>query len=279
MTQLRASVGRSGFAVPFTLFALALFAAAGGASCKGKPKAGDPCTQGEGVCADPKTMMACIKGAFASMPCQGADGCATKGSVSECDNSLSRVGDSCDEVGDFACAVDKKAALSCKDNKFVVEETCKGARACALQKDGLYCDNDLADQGDPCHTEGDYACTNDKKLALKCADTHVMVALNTCKGAKGCRVLELPEQKKVEFVCDDAVADANDACDENGEQACTVDRTTLLQCSNNKFLFLKACAGGCSFDPNGDKFACDQAGLAAAGASPSGPKKAAKRGK
>jgi hypothetical protein len=244
-------------------------------ACKGKPKVGDPCTQGEGVCADPKAMMACIKGVFASMPCQGADGCATKGNVSECDNSLSSVGDPCDEVGDYACAVDRKAALSCKDNKFVVEETCKGAHACALQKDGLYCDNDIADEGDPCHTMGDYACTSDKKLALKCSETHVMAPLNTCKGTKGCRVLEIPEQKKVEFICDDAVADANDACDEGGEEACTMDRKGLLKCTSNKFLPYKTCAAGCSFDASGDKFECDPGGMAAAPA----PKKVGKKGK
>jgi hypothetical protein len=137
--------------------------------CKGKPKVGEPCTQGQGVCADPKSMMACVKGAYTAMPCVGAVGCTTKGNVSECDNSLSSVGDACDEIGDYACAVDKKAALSCKDNKFVVEETCKGERACTLKKDGLYCDNDISDLGDPCHSVGDYACTSDKKLALKCA--------------------------------------------------------------------------------------------------------------
>jgi hypothetical protein len=273
------SVRRPIVPIPFTiarsrllaLMALLLVAASASEACKGKPKAGDPCAQGEGVCADPKSMMACIKGAFTSMPCHGPDGCATKGAVSECDNSLSAIGDPCDEVGDYACAVDKKAALSCKDNKFVVEETCKGTRACVLQKDGLYCDNDTADLGDPCHTPGDYACTTDKKLALKCSDAHVMAALNSCKGVKGCSVHEVPEQKKVEFVCDDAVADVGDPCDENGEQACTIDRKGLLQCANSKFGPYKTCAGGCAFDASGDKFECDSGAAAAA------PSKASKK--
>jgi hypothetical protein len=105
-----------------------------------------------------------------------------------------------------------------------------------------------------------------------------MVPLNTCKGAKGCRVLEIPDQKRVEFVCDDAVADANDACDENGEEACTMDRKGLLKCSSNKFLFQGPCAGGCSFDANGDKFQCDKGGtVAAAAASPAGAKKSASK--
>jgi hypothetical protein len=240
--------------------------------CKGEPKAGGACSTGQGICADSRSMMACIKGTFTLMPCQGAGGCATKGAVSECDNSLASAGDTCDEVGDFACSRDLKSALSCKDNKFAVEGTCKGAGACALKKDGLYCDNDISDPGDACHDVGDFACTPDKKLALKCDFNHTMAALNTCKGTKGCRVREIPEEKRLEFICDDAVADVNDACDENGEEACTMDRKGLLRCAANKFLAQSDCIGGCTFDPSGDKFQCDQ-GTAAATAAKKGKKK------
>ena len=93
-----------------------------------------------------------------------------------------------------------------------------------------------------------------------------MAPLNSCKGAKGCRVLELPEDKKVDFVCDDAVADPGDPCDENGEEACTMDRKGLLKCTSNKFVPAAACAGGCAFDANGEKFTCEQAGGAVAAA-------------
>ena len=242
-----------------------------------KKKAGDPCAQGQGFCSDGTSMLACVKGSLATMPCHGAAGCATTGSTTECDNSVSSVGDICDEIGDYACSADKKNALSCQDNKFAVEETCKGSRGCTLKKDGLYCDNDISDLGDPCHTVGDYACTTDKKLALKCGADHIMAPLNSCKGAKACRVLELPEDKKVEFVCDDAVADANDPCDENGEEACTTDRKGILKCDKNKFVQESACAGGCSFDANGEKFTCDQGGAAAP--APAGVVKRGKRGK
>ena len=208
------------------------------------------------------------------MPCHGAAGCKVAGHVSECDNSLSSVGDACDETGDYACAVDLKSALSCQGNRFVVEETCKGPHACALKRDGLYCDNDVSDPGDPCHAVGDFACTSDGKLALKCGGDHTMAPMSTCKGAKGCRMLELPEEKKVEFVCDDTLADSNDACDEDGEEACTTDRKGLLRCESGKFALHQACAGGCSFDSGGEKFVCEQTGQAAGAA-----KKPAKRGK
>jgi hypothetical protein len=233
--------------------------------CKGKPKAGDTCQQGQGACADGTAMLACVKGVLALMPCHGALGCTTQGNNAQCDNSLAAAGDVCDEDGDFACSQDKKAALACRENKFALEETCKGARACTLKTDGLYCDNDLSDPGDPCHTTGDYACTTDKKLALKCGVDHKMAALNTCKGAKACRVFEKPEEKKVEFVCDDSVADVGDPCDEAGEKACSVDLKSILECKANKFVPLSPCAGGCSYEEAAERFEC-RGGAAAAGA-------------
>ncbi len=247
-------------------------------ACKSAPKAGDACTVGHGVCTDPKTMMACIQGVFAPIPCAGAAGCAAQGESSTCDNSTASVGDACDEIGDFACSKDAKAALTCKGNKFAVEGTCKGAGACTLKKDGLYCDNDVSDPGDPCHTPGDFACTADKKLALKCGADQTMAPLNTCKGTKGCFVHEVPEQSKVEFVCDDAVADANDPCDENGEQACAMDRKTLLACTAGKFLPKTPCPGpaACSYDATGEKFTCDTGEASAASAAPSAKAKRAK---
>jgi hypothetical protein len=241
-----------------------------------KPKAGGACAQGQGACTDGTTMMACVKGTFAVMPCHGATGCATSGKVAQCDNTLASVGDVCDEPGDYACQMDMKAALSCKDFKWTVEETCRGASACTLKKDGLTCDNDVSDQGDPCHTNGDYACTSDKVMALRCVN-NVMTPLNACRGVKGCRVHEMPEQKKIEFVCDDALAMLGDPCDENGEEACTMDKKALLKCANNKFAAHASCPGGCSFDANGEHFTCE--GGAPGPTTPVPPAKTKNKGK
>jgi hypothetical protein len=176
-----------------------------------------------------------------------------------CDNSLATLSDGCAEKGDVACAVDKKAALECQDNKFVVGETCKGARGCEV-KDGdkIRCDNDVSDADDPCHFVNDYACTPDKGMLLKCLD-HKMTKLNSCRGHKGCRVFEIPEEKKIEFVCDDSVAMENDPCDEDNEHACSMDKKAIYVCKSNKFVSLKACPGpqGCSFDDKAEKFSCD----------------------
>ena len=124
-----------------------------------------------------------------------------------------------------------------------------------MNEDKISCDNDIADKDDPCHFIGDYACTTDKLHALRCVD-HKMQELNSCKGPKGCRVFELPQEKKIEFVCDDTIADVDDICDEDKEEACSTDKKSLLHCKATKFAVLKACPGGCSFDERGSRFIC-----------------------
>ena len=151
--------------------------------------------------------------------------------TSECDNSLASGGRHLrTRFGRLRGAVrDLKAALSrARITSSSWRRRAKGQGGCALKKDGLYCDNDVSDPGDACHTLGDFACTPDKKLALKCGADFMHGAPQLVQGGEGvpspprCR-----KQKRVEFVCDDAVADANDPCDENGEEACTMDRKGL----------------------------------------------------
>jgi hypothetical protein len=73
-------------------------------------------------------------------------------------------------------------------------------------------------------------------------------------------VFELPEEKKVEFVCDDAIAQLNDPCDEEGEAACSMDRKAMYHCKSAAFVAMKDCTGpkGCTFDDKGERFECDQ---------------------
>jgi hypothetical protein len=194
----------------------------------------------------------------------------------QCDNSLANVDDACDQPNDVACAVDHKSALECQNSKFVLAETCKGARGCVVDGDKISCDNDVSDIGDPCQTEGDYACTSDKLLALKCVAKKFQ-ALNTCRGKDACKVVELPEEKKTDFICDDSLAQENDACDTEGEEACNMDKTELFTCKANHFLKNRPCPGGCSFDDKGERFTCaPAAGGAAAPAGSATPAPVAK---
>jgi hypothetical protein len=224
-----------------------------------KPKVGGSCAAGQSDCADPKTALTCGKdGKYLAMPCRGDKGCVKTGAKAECDNGIAQEKDVCDEENDVACAVDKKAALECHGGTFGVGETCKGPHGCEIKGDKITCDNDISDVDDPCHFEGDYACTSDKLYVLKCID-HKMKKLNSCRGAKSCRVFELPAEHKIEFVCDDTIAQAGDPCDEENEVACTMDKKAILQCHSAVFAALKDCKGpkGCTFDDKGEKFECD----------------------
>jgi hypothetical protein len=224
-----------------------------------KEKVGGKCLPGQAVCSDNALALTCgTDSKYAAMQCRGPKGCARNGGTILCDNSVAQLNDGCNEENDVACAVDKKAALECHGGKFVTGETCKGQRGCEIKADKINCDNDISDVDDPCHFDGDYACTPDKVYVLKCIGKK-MTKLNSCRGTKGCRVFELPEEKKIEFVCDDSIAQLNDPCDEEGEHACSMDKKSIYICKGAVFTAFKPCGGpkGCTFDEKGEKFECD----------------------
>jgi hypothetical protein len=230
------------------------------ASCK--PKQGGKCTAGQISCADAKNGLFCgSDGTFQIMTCDGVDGCKQSGAAVTCDNSIAAVNDGCNTPGDAACAVDRKSALICTGGIFAVGETCKGPGGCTINGDTITCDNDISDPGDPCRTPGDYACTSDKAMVLRC-DDHKMTSLNTCRGPKACGIVPVPAQNKVEFVCDDSIAMEGDSCDTNGEEACSVDKKSMYVCTANKFTSPKLCNGptGCTYEEKFDRYGCDQGG-------------------
>ena len=225
-----------------------------------KKKAGDPCTSGQLACADPSTGLFCSNGKLTPMTCSGPRACtpASSGGGVDCDNSVANEGDGCNQADDVACSADGKAALQCKAAKFTLAATCKGPRSCQLKDNKIFCDNNLADFGDPCNEEGDYACSADKKLLMRCKGNKFAI-VNTCHGPRGCTIQEHPDQNKVGFSCDDSLAEVTDACDEEKEESCSLDHRALQQCRNGRFQFVRACRGpnGCSYDERSDKFTCD----------------------
>jgi hypothetical protein len=235
-----------------------------------KPEAGGKCTAGQVACADAKTGLFCgSDGAYHTMTCSGTSGCQQSGAAVNCDNSVAAVGDGCNTPDDAACSLDSKSALLCKQGVFAVAETCKGPGACKVAGDTITCDNDVSDPGDPCRTPGDYACTTDRGMVLRC-DSGKMASLNTCRGPKSCSIVNHPAENKVEFVCDDSLAQPGDPCDTNGEEACTMDKKSILVCDKNTFQNPKPCGGptGCSYDEKFDRYGCDQG--AATDAAPDG---------
>jgi len=233
-----------------------------------KPKAGGKCA-GSSTCANPTNGLICVNGTYQAVACRGPKGCAASAGQVTCDNSFATEGDGCTEKGDPACTVDKKNAVECDGTKFVLAETCKGARGCGVNDDKISCDNDVADKDDPCHFDGDYACTSDKLHVLRCVD-HKMTELNSCKGPNACRIFELPQEKKIDFVCDDTIADVDDVCDEDKEEACSTDKKSLLHCRQLKFALLRPCPGGCSFDERAKHFSCAGGGGGGTGAGAGG---------
>jgi hypothetical protein len=53
---------------------------------------------------------------------------------------LARTGDNCDEEHDFACAIDRKAALECQSGTFKPVTAYDGVPGCELKGDEIECE-------------------------------------------------------------------------------------------------------------------------------------------
>jgi len=229
------------------------------ASAGCKPKVGAKCKPGAVVCTKEGALFCGDNNKYVAEGCHGPAGCAAAGTQSSCDATLAIAGDGCEIEGNIACAVDKKAQLDCKNHTWVVGATCKGAKGCEFRDEELFCDHTLADKDDPCHRDGQIACTNDRSLILKCQDK-VFTAVDACRGPKSCTFQEHPERDLVEFDCDDSFANEGDPCNSEGFFACAVDKKSINKCGSKKFATVKTCPGpkGCTVDADGQRLHCDQ---------------------
>ncbi len=105
---------------------------------------GDPCStddESSTMCgADGKSQVECKGGKYQVHPCRGPDGCKQTGVTANCDVSIAQVGDACEGVtGGYACSVDKKALLKCKNGKFEVEEQCPAGKPCKIEGSSAGC--------------------------------------------------------------------------------------------------------------------------------------------
>ena len=234
-----------------------------------KPKVGAKCKPGAVVCTKEGALkdgaLFCgDNNKYVATGCHGPAGCTAAGTASACDATLALAGEGCEVEGNIACAVDKKAQLDCKNHTWVVGATCKGAKGCEFKDEELFCDHTLADKDDPCHRDGQIACTNDRALILKCQN-NIFTAVDACRGPKSCTFEEHPERDLVEFDCDDSFANDGDPCNSEGFFACAVDKKSINSCKSKRFSLVKTCPGakGCTVDPDGQRLHCDQAGGAA----------------
>jgi hypothetical protein len=224
-----------------------------------KPKVGGKCKTGQSFCTKEGALLCGDDNKFVATGCHGPGGCVQTGSTASCDMSVAVAGDPCEEgTNNIACSTDKKAELDCKGNKWVVGATCKGAKGCELKDDELFCDHTLGDKDDPCHRDGQIACTMDKTFILRCEGL-VFRAIDSCRGPKACTFEEHPERQLIEFDCDDSVAQEGDPCASENFHACSTDKKAIHVCQNKKFVQIKACTGpkGCTLDAAARKLSCD----------------------
>jgi hypothetical protein len=205
-----------------------------------KPKPGGSCKiETKEVCIEADKALACHDGKWEAMPCHGADKCSKASGEAVCDQSVAEENDVCNLADDYVCTGDKKGMLQCVKNKWKLVQSCLGERACVMEKKKVTCDNSVANVGDQCREEDDYACSPDKKAALACHKGQFAQA-SLCKGPKGCRVTGSKEQGfKVE--CDDSVASPGDACEKDEHYSCSSDERAILKCRAKKFEVEEKC--------------------------------------
>jgi hypothetical protein len=105
---------------------------------------GDPCAQqGTYACSsDSRAMLLCDGSSLATASsCAGPAGCHIRRDTRkvECDDSLAREGDTCDQPRRIACAVDRKAELVCLGSRYAKKRDCRRAD-CRLEGSELFCD-------------------------------------------------------------------------------------------------------------------------------------------
>jgi len=96
-----------------------------------------------------------VQGVEKQIECRGPDGCQKLEGRARCDNALARTGDACDEEHDFACALDRKAALECQAGQFRIVDAYAGIQGCSLKGDDITCAKDAEPS---CDDIEDIAC-------------------------------------------------------------------------------------------------------------------------
>lgn len=209
-----------------------------------RPKVGASCkAEGKEVCATDKGALVCHDGTWVEMTCRGPAGCAKSGEGGVCDQSVAEEKDTCAIEHDFVCTSDKQAMLECQKGasglRWTLSQRCQGERGCVLDNKKVACDDSIANVGDACREEDDYACAADKKSALACKNKSFALA-SSCRGKNGCRLMgDKATGFKVD--CDDTVAVAGDPCDKENNYACAPDEKTILKCVGKKFAVEDKC--------------------------------------
>jgi hypothetical protein len=211
---------------------------------------GSRCGQhGDASCTlDRKSMLRCQTGRWVvSNRCLGPGGCQSTEESVKCDDTRGLEGDICvvDPAAkkvEYACSVDQKAVLTCRDGKWKKVESCTGPKGCSSAAT-IDCDGETASPGDFCVKEDgkpDYSCSPDRKARLRCEADGWKVE-STCLGEKGC------SSSGDDFDCDDSVQEPGAACDkeDEGSSVCSTDKKTMLTCKKGTFVKGRTCPKAC----------------------------------
>lgn len=91
------------------------------------PKAGDSCTNGEGLCYSNEFALVCERSEYREIPCKGPTGCTSNTVQFFCDMKGNVPGDACpfSQEGSGICNTsNKKQVLQCTGGTFVIHTTC-----------------------------------------------------------------------------------------------------------------------------------------------------------
>jgi hypothetical protein len=158
-------------------------------------------------------------------------------------------GDKCTHNNMYVCT-DPSEAILCQDGTLVAMP-CHGPKGCQGTGTASQCDDDLAKEGDSCvvaASGANYSCGTELKSELICTAGKFVLA-STCKGPKGCRIVNANVE------CDHNFAEVGDTCvapASDSNYSCTPDKKTEVVCQENKFAAWQPCKGpkGCHNENN-----------------------------
>jgi hypothetical protein len=203
---------------------------------------GGKCKPGEAICgSDKATALTCRDSKLVEVACRGPLACTMFQEHANCDDSAASEGETCMGTSDeeYACSIDKKRALLCKNGKFERYLECRGKAGCALLGHQVSCDTSVAAKADPCKVQGSSACTEDQKEMLVCRDG-IFGHYRFCRGLAGCY------SKNDAPACDETVSLEGDECGLPGFVACAVDQHSELECQGGRFVKSRTCRTGCT---------------------------------
>lgn len=147
--------------------------------------------------------------------------------------SKPKVGTECSGTGVFC--KDKESMLECIDDKWAAIP-CRGKKGCTGTT-VVSCDHTIAKAGDACGKDENYSCTEDGKSQAKCVDGK-WKQVAECRGPKAC-VTKFPFSN-----CDQSIVKEGDACEKDGNAACSEDASAVMECKSGKYGTGQKCAAG-----------------------------------